>query len=182
MVRENEKTWLLPHAQKDPQSITSDWQLTSQKLIADVEIKEVKAVPTGYGHLIEVFRTDWFAESEAVNQIFLTHIAPGSISAWHLHEVTTDRLFVSEGMMRIVLYDNRSGSPTRGLINQFRFGLTRPALIVVPPKVWHGVENCSSGSAVLINAVSRAYQYEDPDHWRLPSNSPDIPFDFHKDL
>jgi len=53
---------------------------------------------------------------------------------------------------------------------------------VVPPRVWHGVENSGTNPAVLINAVNLAYQYEDPDHWRLPSNSPDIPFDFHKDL
>ena len=182
MVAHENETWLLPNAKKDEQSVTCDWQLTRQKLICGVVVKEIKAVPTGYGYLIEVFRSDWLVDREPVNQIFMSNIAVGGVSAWHMHAVTTDRLFVSEGMMRIVLYDNRPDSPTRGLINQFRFGVVRPALVVVPPRVWHGVENSGTNPAVLINAVNLAYQYEDPDHWRLPQNSPDIPFEFHKDL
>jgi len=34
--------------------------------------------------------------------------------------------------MLVVLYDSRTGSPTHGLINEFRFGALRPVLIVVP--------------------------------------------------
>ncbi len=173
-------TWLLSGAQKDKQSITYDWQLTCQSLIEGVLIKEIKPVPTSYGYLTEVFRTDWWHEHEVVDQIFQAWIQPGAISAWHAHEITTDRLFVSQGTLRIVLYDNRPDSPTRGSINQFRFGAVRPALVIVPPKVWHGVENVGPSPALLINAVNKAYQYKDPDHWRLPSDSSEIPFSFHK--
>ena len=55
------------------------------------------------------------------------------------HERTTDRIFVTSGLVRIALYDGRVGSRTRGMINEFRFGTVRPALIVVPPQVWHGL-------------------------------------------
>jgi dTDP-4-dehydrorhamnose 3,5-epimerase len=64
------------------------------------------------------------------------------------------------------------------LINHFRFGAMRPALVVVPPKVWHGVQNIGPSAALLINAVDKAYQYEGPDHWRLPADSADVPFKF----
>ena len=177
MTREDE-TWLVPGARKDEQSITSDWQFTSQRLIDGVSIKEVKPVPAGYGYLTEVFRADWWDTKQFVDQIFQSLIQPGGISAWHAHEHTTDRLFVSQGSLQIVLYDHRPGSPTRGFINQFRFGAMRPALIIVPAKVWHGVQNLGPDAALLINAVDKAYQYEGPDHWRLPPDSAEVPFKF----
>jgi dTDP-4-dehydrorhamnose 3,5-epimerase len=171
-------TWLLPGAQKDAQSTTQDWQFANQRLIDGVFVKEIKPVATTYGYLTEIFRGDWLAENTAVDQVFQSWLAPGRISAWHAHELTTDRLFVSQGTLRIVLYDNRAESSTRGSINQFRLGARRPALVVVPPKVWHGVQNAGAVPAVLINTVDRAYRYQDPDHWRLPVDSPDVPFTF----
>jgi dTDP-4-dehydrorhamnose 3,5-epimerase len=30
----------------------------------------------------------------------------------------------------------------------------------------------------VINIVDRAYDYHDPDHWRVPDDSPHIPFSF----
>lgn len=103
---------------------------------------------------------------------------PGFVSAWHAHAHTTDRLFVSHGMARIVLYDARADFPTRGLLNEMQFGTIRPALVTIPPQVWHGVQNVSSGRMILLNVVDSAYSYSDPDHWRLPEDCPEIPFQF----
>jgi dTDP-4-dehydrorhamnose 3,5-epimerase len=103
---------------------------------------------------------------------------PGAISAWHTHAITTDRLFVAAGVAHIVLYDAREDSPTKGLINEFRYGEHRQALVSVPPGVWHGVRNFGPSNAVLLNLVDVAYQYDDPDHWRLPIDTDKIPFKF----
>jgi dTDP-4-dehydrorhamnose 3,5-epimerase len=79
-------------------------------------------------------------------------------------------------MVRIVLYDSRQASPTCGVVNEFKFGSLRPALVVVPPKVWHGVQNITNEPGLLLNLVDRAYRYENPDHWRIPQDSPQIPY------
>jgi dTDP-4-dehydrorhamnose 3,5-epimerase len=44
--------------------------------------------------------------------------------------------------------------------------------------VWHGIQNLRQSPAVVLNLVDQAYSYEDPDHWRLPWDSPQIPFRF----
>lgn len=103
---------------------------------------------------------------------------PGSISAWHVHRLATDRVFVSQGLIRIVLYDARTDSPTYERMNEFRFGVMRPALVIVPPGVWHGVQNISNSAAVMLNLVDHAYRYDDPDHWRLPVDTDKIPYRF----
>lgn len=170
--------WRIAGAVKDPQTITARWTPSAMRLIAGVAIREVLHVPKSNGYLTEIFRRDWPEAHGEVDQIFQVVLDPGAVSAWHAHAETTDRLFVSHGLMRIVLYDARPDSQTHGAINELRFGTIRPALIHVPPRVWHGVQNVSQGPAILINAVDRAYDYESPDHWRAPADSPEIPFTF----
>lgn len=169
--------WLLEGATKDRQTITPRWVPSSQTLIDGVVVREVLNVPKANGYLTEIFRAEWLRDA-AIDQVFQVVLEPGALSAWHTHAVTTDRLFVSNGIVRIALYDGREGSPTHGLVNEFRFGTIRPALLVVPPRVWHGVQNIGSSHAFVLNLVDRAYDYEDPDHWRVPADSERIPFRF----
>lgn len=170
--------WGLPGMRRDAQSITNDWELTNQTLIEGVAVKLIKSVPTNYGYLTEVFRSDWQLGGDGVDQVFMTMLEPGGMSAWHAHAVTTDRIFVAQGQFKIVLFDSRQDSPTYGTLNEFRFGTVKPALLVIPPRVWHGVQNTASGAGILINAVDTAYRYEAPDHYRLPVQTDLIPYRF----
>lgn len=162
---------------KDQQSVTADWEF-HRRLIEGVSVKEVKSVLKDSGSLTEIYRSDWGLDAVGVEQIFQMRLYPGGLSAWHCHQFTTDRLFVTEGVIKIVLFDARQNSPTYGLINEFRLGHTRPGLVSVPPGIWHGVQNSSHESALLLNIVDYAYKYEDPDHWRLPHNTDKIPYSF----
>ncbi|WP_020597058.1 cupin domain-containing protein [Spirosoma panaciterrae] len=168
--------WQLNGLQKDQQSITSDWIFASQSLIEGVQVKEVKNVIKQRGYLTEIYRKDWQLDDLSVEQVFQIAMNPGSISAWHAHELTTDRLFVSLGTIKVVLYDSRQNSPTYKCINEFLISDLRPQLVSVPPQVWHGVKNIGSDTAILLNLVDKAYQYEAPDHWRIPANSSEIPY------
>jgi dTDP-4-dehydrorhamnose 3,5-epimerase len=173
-----EPDWRLPGVRKDAQSITSDWEMSGLRLIDGARLREVKHVPKRDGHLVEIFRSDWRLDEGGVDQVFRIVLFPGAVNAWHGHEATTDRLFVSDGLVQVVLYDSRPASPTRGLVCELRLGELRPALLVVPPRVWHGVKNVGPRPACLLNLVDRAYRYDDPDHWRLPWDSPEVPFRF----
>ena len=158
------------------ESVTPYWE-PIRELIEGVQIKEVKHVPTSYGYLKELYRDDWALDAEPVGGVFQSTFEPTAISAWHSHVHTTDRLFVVDGMMRIVLYDARKSSRTyRMLSTDLQFGLVRPALVVIPPGVWHGVENISSERASLVNLVSVAYDYAEPDHLALPPDTDLIPY------
>ena len=44
------------------------------------------------------------------------------------------------GHVKLVLFDARAESATHGLINEFSFGEARPALVAIPPLVWHAVQ------------------------------------------
>lgn len=172
--------WELAGMRQDVQGITRDWQFVNQPLIHGVCVKQIDNVMTGYGTLTEIYRRDWELDKDGVDQVFQSVLEPGAISGWHAHAVTTDRLFIGLGRMRIVLYDSRKHSPTFGLVNEFRAGSTRPSLVVIPPQVWHAVENITGTPTLLINAVNKAYRYESPDHFRLPLETDQIPYRFQQ--
>ena len=163
---------------KDRQSITADWQPYDQPRIDGVMVREMKHVLKNNGHLTEIYRRDWQLDDQPVDQVFQVILRPGGLSAWHMHQFTTDRLFVSFGTLKIVLFDPRPDSPTYGLLNEFRVSELRPQLIVVPPQVIHGVQNIGTDMAILLNMVDQAYAYESPDHWRLPHPHPVVPYQF----
>jgi dTDP-4-dehydrorhamnose 3,5-epimerase len=165
-------------AKADAQSVTADWQRV-QDLIAGVKLHEVKNVPRSPGgYLTEVYRRDWQLDDLDVDQVFQSVLEPGQTTAWHAHRLTTDRIFVNWGMLTVVLYDARGQSRTFGRVNEFLFGSRRPAIVVIPPGVWHGIQNRGSEPAALLNLVDRAYSYDEPDHWRLPVDTPEIPYRF----
>lgn len=98
------------------------------------------------------------AGSRLVNQVSQVVLLPGGVSAWHTHLRTTDRLFVMSGTVKIPLFDDREGSAGAGRLNVFRFGALGPALVVVPPGVWHGVANIGAEPAAVLNLVEQAYE------------------------
>lgn len=172
----NDALWA--EAQPRRASVTADWQFR-QRLIDGVACKEVRSVLGGGGALTEVWRADWGLDAVGVSQVFAKTMPGHAISGWHAHQHTTDRLFVTSGQVRIVLFDARPGSRTRGTINEWVAGEQRPMLVVVPPGIWHAVRNeHPSAPAIVLNLVDVAYDYDGPDHVELPLDHPEIPYRF----
>lgn len=167
-------------ATPDLQSTDETWAFVNRRLIDGVEVREVRNVPKGNGMVTELFRRDWFGGEIVIDQVFQAIVEAHCVSAWHAHAYTVDRLFVNLGMMRVVLYDARDASPTFGLVNDVVAGLHRPALVIVPPGVWHGVQNLLNQPGAIINMPDAAYRYDAPDHWRLPADTDRIPYRFQR--
>ena len=162
-------------ARKDGQLIDRDWQKI-QGGIDGVHVREVRHVPRDHGVLTEIFRPEWDPTGLPIVQIYQSRLFPGAIGAWSCHARTTDRLYVSQGHLKIVLYDGRPRSRTHGTVLELHTGEARPALVVMPAGIWHGLQNLGPSDAIVLNCPSVAYDYEDPDHYRLRFDSPEIPY------
>lgn len=166
---------MLPGARKDAQLVTDRWQKL-QEVIDGVHMREVLHVPRDHGVITEVFRPEWDPTGLPVVQVYQSRLFPGAIGAWSCHATSIDRLFVTQGHLKVVLFDGREGSPTARRVNEFHVGDARPTLLVVPSGVWHGLQNLGSSDALVLNLPTTAYNYEDPDHYRLPYDTPQIPY------
>jgi dTDP-4-dehydrorhamnose 3,5-epimerase len=168
---------MLPGAVKDGQQVTQDWQKVGQR-IEGVVTREVLHVPRDHGVITETFRSEWDPTGSPVVHIYQSRLFPGAIGAWSCHARTIDRLFVNQGHLKIVLYDGREESPTHGRIMELHAGDARPTFLVIPVGVWHGLQNLGTIDALVLNYPTHAYDYEDPDHYRLPFDSPEIPYNW----
>jgi dTDP-4-dehydrorhamnose 3,5-epimerase len=166
---------MLPGAQKDVQQVSEDWQKLA-KTIDGVSVHEVRHVPRDHGVITEIFRPEWDPTGLPVVHIYQSRLFPGALGAWSCHARSTDRLFVNQGHLKIVLYDAREDSKTKGLLMELIAGDVRPCLLVLPPGVWHGLQNLGNVDALVLNCPTAAYNYRDPDHYRLPHDSVEIPY------
>jgi dTDP-4-dehydrorhamnose 3,5-epimerase len=148
-------------------------------MIDGVAVKKLKVIPDERGRLMEIVRSD---EDEFLKfgQVYMTTCYPGVVKGWHWHKKQTDYMTVIHGMMKVVLYDSREGSPTKGEINEYFAGTHNPLRIKIPPGVCHGFTCISGGESVVINTVTEPYAYDDPDEYRIDPHNNDIPYDWKR--
>jgi len=148
-------------------------------MIEGVKVRKLKVIPDERGRLMEMVRSD-DDDFEKFGQVYMTTCYFGAVKGWHWHEVQTDYMTVIDGMMKIVLYDNREDSPTKGEVNEFFAGTHNPVRITIPPGVCHGFKCVGGDEAVVINTVTEPYDYDNPDEHRIDPHDNDIPYDWQR--
>ena len=147
------------------------------QLIDGLKVKELKVIPDERGRLMEMLRSD-DEIFEKFGQVYMTTTYPNVVKGWHAHARQTDFITCVKGMIKLVTYDSREGSPTHGLVNEFFIGEYGPRLVKVPPMVQHGWMCISETEAFIVNLVTETYNYQDPDEIRLHPHDNDIPYDW----
>jgi len=138
-------------------------------------IKDVKVVPlTAHvddrGYLIEILRcTD--EHFTQFGQVYVVgDVTRGTIRAFHKHQELWDWFFISHGSAKFALRDDRPESPTYGEMQTIVTGQRNPALVVVPPGVYHGWMALEDDTQ-MISTASHVYNREKPDEVRVPPDS-----------
>jgi dTDP-4-dehydrorhamnose 3,5-epimerase len=146
-------------------------------MIEGVATKQLKQVADERGWLIEIMRSDW-EQFQKFGQVYVTAAYPQVVKAWHMHKKQTDNIACIKGMMKLVLYDGREGSKTKGEINEFIIGERNLLTVKVPPEVWHGFKSVTEEYALMMNVPTELYNYKEPDEHRLPPDTKKIPYDW----
>jgi dTDP-4-dehydrorhamnose 3,5-epimerase len=81
-------------------------------------------------------------------------------------------------MMKVALYDAREDSLTCKNLMEVFIGEKNPVLISVPPGVYHGFKAIGTETAYFLSIPTLPYDYEDPDEYRLPPDTKEIPYDW----
>jgi len=148
-------------------------------MIHDVRVKQLKVIPDERGRLMEMLRVDDDLFKK-FGQVYMTTAYPGVVKAWHYHKKQTDHFVCVRGMMKVVLYDSRENSPTKGEVNEFFLGDHRQILVQIPPLVFHGFKCVSDHEAIIINCPTEMYDYKTPDEFRVDPHKNDIPYDWSR--
>ncbi|OPY64972.1 MAG: dTDP-4-dehydrorhamnose 3,5-epimerase [Syntrophorhabdus sp. PtaU1.Bin050] len=148
-------------------------------MINGVAAKQLKVIPDERGRLMEILRNDddIFVK---FGQVYLTTTYPGVVKAWHYHKKQDDFITCVKGMLKLVVFDGREGSPTKGEVNEFFIGEHNPLLVKVPAMVYHGWKCISEDEALVVNVPTEPYNRENPDEYRLDPHVNDIPYKWER--
>lgn len=144
-------------------------------VIEGAQVRLLRCIPDDRGYLMELLRSDW-PEFDRFGQSYVTACYPGRVKAWHCHRRQCDYLVCIAGMAKVVMYDPREDSPTRGQVNVFHMGMLNPVLLKIPPGVYHGFAAQGDETALVVDYPTELYNYEEPDEVRLPHDDPSVPY------
>lgn len=148
-------------------------------MIKGVHAKQLRVLPDERGRLMEIMRNDDDV-FQKFGQVYMTTTYSGVVKAWHLHKRQTDNVCCVHGMIKLVLYDQRTDSPTFKEVNQFYLGVHNPLLVQIPANVYHGWMCVSQEEAVVVNVPTEVYNRKDPDEHRLDPHNNDIPYEWSR--
>jgi len=149
----------------------------SPSLIERVKIKQLKMNADERGMLMEILRED-DEIFERFGQVYVALNYPGVIRAWHYHKLQNDFFVVVRGMIKVALYDAREDSSTKGEVNEFFLGEQNNILLRIPVGVMHGYKTIGVVPSLLLNFPTRVYNQDEPDEYRLPYDTDQIPYDW----
>ena len=109
-------------------------------------------------------------------EIYFSCTNPGAIKAWHRHKKMTLNYAVLYGVIKFVLFDDRPGSKTRGLVEELFLSPENYCLVTVPPLIWNGFKGLGQKAAIVANCSDLPH---DPDEIeRKPPFDESIPYDW----
>lgn len=108
-------------------------------------------------------------------ECYCSETLPGAVKAWKRHKLQTQNLVVPVGRLRLVVFDDRTGSSTRGALEVIELG--RPdnyARVTIPPGLWYGFSALGTSPALIVNCADLPHDPQDSD--RLPEGDAAIPY------
>jgi len=122
-------------------------------MIDGVRITPLRQIPDERGKIMPMVRCD-APHFQAFGEIYFSCIWPGAIKGWHLHKAMTLNYAVPSGHIKLVLYDDRPESATRGELMELFLGESNYCLVTVPPGVWNGFKGIGDYQALVANCAT----------------------------
>ncbi len=134
---------------------------TNKVLIDGVVVKDIRVHVDDRGIVAEIVRADDPIFHGRFGQVYYATCNPGVVKAWHYHKVHTDILYAIHGAAKLCLYDERDGSPTRGVTNVFVLNEYNQIAVRIPPGVLHGQACLGDRPCIVLNVQSHVYDPAD---------------------
>jgi dTDP-4-dehydrorhamnose 3,5-epimerase len=122
-------------------------------MINGVEIIPLKTIMDERGMVRHMMRwTD--PHFKQFGEIYFSVVFPKAIKAWHVHRKIELNYAVISGNIKLVLYDARDDSSTRGDIQEIFMGEDNYILVIIPKDVVNGLTPIGGMKAIIANCAS----------------------------
>ena len=147
-------------------------------MIEGVKVVPLRQIPDERGTVMHMLkRTD--PHFLRFGEIYFTTVHPGVVRGWHKHGRMTLNYACVYGRIKLVLYDDRDGSVTRGeVMEQFLGPANDYQLVQIPTNVWNSFKGLGEETSILANCATEPHTKD----FTLSSDPFDrsIPYDWGK--
>lgn len=146
-------------------------------MIDGVRVQPLRRIADERGSVLHMLKAQdtWFT---GFGEIYFSTVYPGVVKGWHLHQRMVLNYAVPHGSIKLVLYDDRDGSATRGEVQELFLGDLNYVLVQVPARVWNGFKGLGMAASVVANCASLPH---DPGEIvRVDPHRNDIPYDWSR--
>lgn len=133
-------------------------------MIDGVKIKPLKKICDERGMIMHMLRCD-DPDFESFGEIYFSTAYPGVIKGWHEHTKQTQNYAVIQGMIKLVLYDNRKDSPTYKELMGIFTGEDNYQLIHIPTGVINGFKAIGTKTVILANCATLPHEPDEMIHY-----------------
>ena len=143
--------------------------------VAGVQVIPLRRIPDERGTIFHMLRRS-DPHFQEFGEIYFSSVYPGVIKGWHLHREMTLNYACIFGRIKLVVYDEREGSETRGTVQEIFLGPDSYSLAIVPPGVWNGFKGMSEPYAIVANCCT--HEHDPSRSSRLDPLDNHIPYDW----
>jgi dTDP-4-dehydrorhamnose 3,5-epimerase len=128
-------------------------------VIEGVKVIPLRQIPDERGTVMHMLkRTD--PHFIQFGEIYFTTVHPGVVKGWHKHQRMTLNYACIYGRIRLVLYDDREDSPTRGGIMELSLGPDDYQLVQIPTNVWNSFKGLGEVTSIIANCATEPHTKE----------------------
>ena len=143
-------------------------------MIEEIVITNLKRISVSDGDILHGMKKTDDGYSD-FGEIYFSYILKDKIKAWKIHKKMTLNYAVIIGEIKLVLYDDRKNSSSKGNLMEIYSSPENYKLITVPPLVWNGFKTVGSKPAIVANCSTLPHQSNEilrkkPDDDSIPYN------------
>ena len=147
-------------------------------MIDGVVVKPLRRIPDERGTIMKMLEAS-DPEFKGFGEVYFSSVYPGVVKGWHLHPNTWLNYCVVTGMIKLVLFDDRDGSATRGELQELFIGESDYRLVQIPPGVWNGFKGIGQAEALVCDVTDRTHA-DDVIERLEPHDNGVIPYDWSR--
>ncbi len=123
------------------------------KVVEGVVVTPLRQICDERGKILHMLRSD-SPLFKQFGEIYFSVVNPGVVKGWHIHKEMILNYAVVSGMIKLVLFDERPSSSTKGTLMEIFLGNDNYQLVTIPPGVWNGFKGIGTGPAIVANCSS----------------------------
>lgn len=138
-------------------------------MIDGIRITPLKPIRDERGAVFSILRSD-SPDFERFGEVYCSLVNSGAIKAWKQHKEIAQNLAVPSGKIKLVVYDDRKSSSTRGQIEELYVGEDAYQLVHIPPLLWYGFQGLSPLPALIVNCATQPHDPNEVERLEIKNN------------